>query len=164
MAEKVQRYKVEHKSLAKGAKGVGEAAMNTRTSTRYYTDPLAAAWMTKHFAMRFTDQAGNEIAWRARGWGCWNWQAIAVYGLPSYDGQMFIIHPDSLPLLEPQTDDLCVIDDHLGIHGEAWQGGIRHFHKDKRTGGSWDDPNDVMRILQRNGQPFFYPELENEDD
>jgi hypothetical protein len=65
---------------------------NTNSGTRYfYTDPLAAAWMAKHFGMRFRNMNnGAEITI----------QHIIQHATTGNVCNI-CIHPDSLHLLEP---------------------------------------------------------------
>ena len=110
----------------------------------FYTDPLAAAWMAKHFGMvfgsgsnkltepgDFTDTYENE-------YGCF----------PKNEADRHYIHPDSLHLLEPQVGDLCSFlwwlmgSDKAAEHHKLYDGG--HL--------AW------QRIIQRNGLAFHWPE------
>ena len=125
----------------------------------YYTDPVAAAYMTAHHKIRF--KRNDDL----REWGRTNSSYSAIIELcidledktPGDGGLMwktklfpdeafsgkFYIHPDSLPLLEPRVGDivmdfrpaLIVREDHLIFHKES-------------------------PILQRDGKPFHWPESE----
>lgn len=108
----------------------------------FYRDPLAAAWMAKHFGMRFS------------GWD-------AEYVLSDFfcldDGYeiserecSYYIHPDSLHLLEPKDGDLLEWDYGAGVVG--YKGGCGE--------GQFGDR--VRSIIQRNGIPFMWPETEND--
>ena len=75
----------------------------------FYTDPLAAAWMVKHFGMRFPC---NSAKCKGR--------EYSIGGLASYCAkrlvdqrcqERFYIHPDSLTLLKPQIGDWVKFDD-----------------------------------------------------
>jgi hypothetical protein len=100
----------------------------------YYTDPLAAAWMAKHFGMRFQRQID------------WGEPFIDITlcdildSIYESDPYRSYIHPDSLHLLEsdPATD--------LTLYGIADVIEMRR---------PW-----ANRILQRDGKPFFWPEFE----
>lgn len=66
----------------------------------FYDDPIAAAWMAKHFGMEFVIEPSGDVV---------TWKEFGVVSLKSWV-ERFYIHPDSLHLLEPQNGD-CVIDD-----------------------------------------------------
>src|SRR4051794_27664391 len=71
-------------------------------SRRYfYTDPLAAAWMAKHFGMIFL--AGEYECRHNSDLSCYD-----SWPEPD-DPDKFYIYPESLPLLEPQVGDVCKI-------------------------------------------------------
>ena len=108
----------------------------------FYTDPLAAAWMAKHYGMilgcvqagilRHVDE--EEILPR-RG--------------------PFIIHPDSLHLLEPQVGDrlaggYLVVDNYPSP--KVYQRRLYLASSDIAKG--------RYGIIQRNGVPFHWPEQE----
>lgn len=74
----------------------------------YYTDPLAAAWMAKHFGMKFVYE--DEFQERNN---------IGILGEDnnfnttiSYRNKYFI-HPDSLPILEPRDEDFILPADRI---------------------------------------------------
>ncbi len=111
----------------------------------FYTDPLAAAWMLKHFGMRFPCNGVNH-----------QYKEYGIGGLVAQLGgkktrqkvfERFFIHSDSLNLLEPKIGDVgcdekgypCSRDD-----GQWW---------------GWDgEPIVSARIIQRNGISFMWPE------
>src|SRR4051794_7466770 len=73
-------------------------------SRRYfYTDPLAAAWMARHFGMRYQALPSHITSYD-----------FIEGSLDGGDGP-YIIHPDSLHLLEPQIGD-------KSVHGLIWNG------------------------------------------
>jgi hypothetical protein len=66
----------------------------------FYTDPLAAAWMAKHFGMRLLYPNDNDVL-----------KGELYYGLlkdaegePDVFSRLYV-HSDSLRLLEPQVGD-----------------------------------------------------------
>ncbi len=76
---------------------------------RYYYDcPLKAAWMHKHFGMRFDvyepvfEIDGFSFAYIDR-----------ADGYEFSEGQFIYIHPESLRLLEPQVGDLVLWLGHI---------------------------------------------------
>lgn len=107
----------------------------------YYTDPLAANWMMKHFGMKMQrwTQDGKDILetleWPNR-WSTY-WQ-----------GKMYI-HTDSLHLLEPQDGDYTLLFSHY--HDKC---GF-HVVKNKLSFGY-----DLLEIFKRNAIPFMWPESE----
>ena len=80
------------------------------TGRKYYTDPLAAAWMAKHFGMRFEDSAITEKTGMPRdfefilGMYC---DRDGDYVEP--DPEKLYVAEECLPILEPQVGDeiLC---------------------------------------------------------
>lgn len=98
----------------------------------FYTDPLAAAWMAKHFGMQFDSCPSNSH--------------FTPEGAPlSFYPSQYIVHPDSLHLLEPQPDDIVLVNDGEGANHLTW----------------WRDGMDakaVVAILQRDGVPFIRSE------
>lgn len=112
----------------------------------FYKDPLAAAWMAKHFGMRFAvnpqviQQHFDLVDIDAMDE---DFQASATNG----DEWLFFVHPDSLSLLEPREADLYACDTGCGwlatTPGESWKKQVAPF-----------------RIIQRNGIAFMWPESE----
>lgn len=128
----------------------------------FYTDPLAAAWMAKHFEMNIGLLTRPESEWYSEEepiCGCVDLPAndlrLLIEQLTDDPGEDYVagklyIHPDSLHLLEPRKGDVC-----QGISG-------------------WDDECFVMKgdgdkdhlskvgavIIQRNGVSFMWPESE----
>jgi hypothetical protein len=129
--------------------------------TRYfYTDPLAAAWMAKHFGMEFHDEAGDAIT-------------IEVLLDDAIHGEQVRnhVHPDSLPLLQPQAGDVVRFGDDRG-HAEP------RLVVEADFSGSPDDDNIAVlssfepswwnwnvvvqkSIIQRDGKAFMWPESED---
>lgn len=120
----------------------------------FYTDPLAAAWMAKHFGMRFVSAfSGKEFDGSV---------IVANAGSPIEairEQQTYVIHPDSLHLLEPKVGDMV---SHLGLR--AWRidsiDGAAYHHP--AVGSEKIDrftlKSDSPTIIQRDGKPFFWPE------
>jgi hypothetical protein len=118
---------------------------------RFLQDPLAAAWMAKHFGMRF--KCLKDVIDGLDG-------DRALLVLPQFvtdcrKSQRLFIHPDSLHLLEPQVGDLLRGDEHTIPT-------IRYVDEpDTETMGA---AASLMRrgfkIIQRNGKPFHWPESE----
>lgn len=140
----------------------------------YYTDPLAAAWMAKHFGMiygvpypltpsREATQTGIEkIICRIDQDNYFN-----GHGYPKSESTIlifkhernytedarppFYIHPDSLHLLEPQDGDLILTTDRGGTKAL--------FFVDEHTF-DFIKRCKTFNIIQRNGIPFMWPESE----
>ncbi len=95
----------------------------------YYDDPLAAAWMAKHFLMSF-----NVPCNAFRGWA-------TEIQLPT---DRYYIHPDCVPMLEPQEDDVI-----------QWRSGYVQLYD--QTVSRYEFDNAGGKIIQRDGKPFFWP-------
>lgn len=100
------------------------------TKRYFYTDPLAAAWMAKHFGMVFRENPPQDDGWVSP---------------PNDVRERYIICPDSLHLLEPQDKDIYI---NTARSPEIWH---------SATGLSW---HKRYKIIQRDGKPFFWPESE----
>jgi hypothetical protein len=110
----------------------------------FYTDPLAAAWMAKHFGMRFLRPDGSTVnlshsSWERKGHD----GMISFVAVPEPADS---IHPDSLHLLEPQVGDICINDDAEYNPGAPF----------RDVGNTWEP----FHIIQRNGKAFHRPEQE----
>lgn len=126
----------------------------------YYTDPLAAAWMAKHFGFTYVAPDGEPAMGIEGVWLC------AELGLTR-----FYIHPDSVGLLEPREGDVidmrpdgfCHIflpdNDYDGLdtqHGDI----AEHFTSNATMKGDVPMIETDWKIIQRNGIPFHWPEVE----
>ncbi len=135
-------------------------------SPRYfYRDPLAAAWMAKHFGMKLLAESSDEgrlVDAGARFIDCDDtfrelWQHDF-----SYLGKLYV-HPDILHLLEPQVGDVVIAE----LHGPVRIANFAEF-KGRKTietvsdcyGGGSFYPEGVTSIIQRNGMAFHWPEQE----
>lgn len=120
----------------------------------FYTDPLAAGWMAKHHNIQFERYYffGIETQLIEEGW-----YNKAVVGWMGEDKPKFYIHPDSLHLLEPEEGDVgisplndwemaCLFCDAEWVISTP----DNHF--------TVEVPN--IKIIQREGKPFFWPESE----
>lgn len=115
--------------------------------TRYfYTDPLAAAWMAKHFEMRFTNGSAD------------NHEVMRSYpslfelddGLNRYEyNGKYYIHPDSVYLLKPRKGDRLLW---RGYGRTEWKYEEAYYHTEMK---GWD-----FLILQRNNIPFMWSDHE----
>ncbi len=106
----------------------------------YYSDPLAAAWMAKHFGMRFKHDLFEQEE-------CANTLTALLKSVGMGDISMHAKHyivTESLHLLDPVLLDLIKDDDGIGI-----------LENDKFK------PPKSIKIIQRNGIPFHWPEVES---
>jgi hypothetical protein len=110
----------------------------------FYTDPLAAAWQAKHFGMETTN--GFYFI-------CNSDRGVIAAGGGDANGKYFV-HPDSLHLLDVQVGDLISINGgdsaNIATHDEF-------LAELKRLEPHFAKP---LRIIQRKGLPFFWPEAE----
>lgn len=114
--------------------------------TRYfYTDPLAAAWMAKHFRVNFRN-GDHEMLVLAVSDGEVTWFVRHSNPPLRYIEEEYYIHPDSLHLLNPQVEDIIFND--TSLMGCSQVGICK---------GSMENG---FRIIQRDGKPFFWPESE----
>lgn len=142
----------------------------------YYTDPLAAAWMGKHFGMRFDTEIEPYLY------------------LHGEDNVPYYIHPDSLQILEPEVGDLIganrlkpsdfkieeaklyskiLMHDCARLPEYKYSGGFiippGYFYQElieteERADWIFEDGfenyMDCYKIIQRNGIAFMWPEGE----
>ena len=120
----------------------------------YYTDPLAAAWMAKHFEMRFQGENGPLEINSDEGstWFCEECDLGHKYMVPFY------IHPASIAILEPQEYDIyinprIVKKNALGVLPVASGSRQTHWKNCALSYGS-------LNVIQRNGKAFHWPEVE----
>lgn len=114
--------------------------------TRYfYTDPLAAAWMAKHFGV-------NYLYFSQEDGGCQFYEGVGFrMELPNRNGR-FYIQPDSLHLLTAQLGDLCKFRGITAIGEEDFES-PQYWEVGERQQG-WQE------IIRRNGLAFHWPESE----
>ena len=147
-------------------------------SLYFYTDPLAAAWMAKHFGMKLycrhddAELAEYELPEDQREYpfghaviddGCTaeTWGVIVEENL----GRRAYIHRDSLLLLEPQAGDLVLFDAYLGDTRLTDCVGAGLVHRNdiglfvERPKFRWLNESECL-VIQRNGIPFHWPESE----
>lgn len=125
----------------------------------FYKDPLAAAWMMKHFGVTYYVPDVHGFA---------SVTEIEDLQLQALD-KKFYIHPDSLHLLEPQVGDAIEPSSSvMGIYkiGNAIMvdrtiNAIPHIaYMDLKTVMSIEKKWGKNKIIQRNGIPFMWPESE----
>jgi hypothetical protein len=105
------------------------------TKRFFYTDPLAAAWMAKHFGMKFKH---------------WRWNDLSFQFTPVNGGSndapthKLYIHPDSLALLRARPRDLLT-----GTNRRVFM-----FYDNRIA------PTENALVAERNGLPFIWPQSE----
>lgn len=109
--------------------------------TRYfYTCPLMASYMAKHFGMIF-----QQFNLRGDKTTICEFVCVSIS-----DTGVFYIHPDSVKLLEPQEGDLFLAD-----HHQCSDCGTEMFFYTDDYG-----KDAVKKIIQRNGIAFMWPNQE----
>lgn len=121
--------------------------------TRYfYTDPFAAAWMAKHHGMRFLHYGTNNEC---------DILALFAAGVFRFQIIKLEIHPSSLPLLEPQKGDKGRdADDTPVVAHRDGEWSFEYGAVEEAYGR--DDVDFPIKITQRNGLAFMWPESEGE--
>lgn len=134
----------------------------------FYTDPLAAAWMAKHFGMKFYikiygalqkdfNDKYSEIS---------DWENIMEEPLNGWGDYTYIVHPDSLHLLEPQVGDLVKHGDDFPVIVQSNEDYNEVYSRNMESTVHYcaleDFEGDKYEIIQRNGISFMWPEVENE--
>jgi hypothetical protein len=122
----------------------------------FYTDPLAAAWMAKHFKMDFRiDDPDGKVFLETLLHGLREWRDATAASM----GYKFHIHPDSLPLLEPQLGDVVESQQVDGVYDVVVSDDIYCGRGDRNTNLK-DVKKHGDKIVLRNGIPFMWPENE----
>lgn len=128
----------------------------------FYTDPIAAAFMVREYGVEVTanKEGGGQtepITWDLL------WAIETIRSEEDYE--RYYVHPDSHHIFEPQVGDFYQDEDPNGISIER----ITKVDKiDKTYEATSDYGNDahwyygeeLPKIIQRNGNPFFAPEVE----
>jgi len=149
----------------------------------YYNEPLAAAWMAKHFDMQFIDEHGDFISdySLASFLGIKIDEILGEQELTESPTQKYYIHPYSSHIFEPQLGDLVKWknNDYFGYEKAIKIEKIRMVDANGDTGPfldyrdsfmeedderDWICPDEIenLVIIQRNGIPFMMPEVEHE--
>jgi hypothetical protein len=114
----------------------------------FYTDPLAAAWMAKHFGMKIYAWALDALD---------DVNAIAREQPPFVPDCKYMIDDPSLPLLEPRPGDLVTYK--LGVVGCV---GMPYTNGPLGVWWAGSERQEPLhgkeRVIQRDGKPFFWPE------
>lgn len=134
--------------------------MNTNSGTRYfYRDPLAAAWMAKHFGIQLIRQyvypnpAHNY--WASEPYSAW--QSCVDTAPPD----RLYVHANSLHILDPQRDDIWAVQSSRN-DGRWWVGPLDEGGLQVCVGNMWIKKENIMarKIIQRDGMSFHWPESE----
>jgi hypothetical protein len=125
-------------------------------SVRYfYRDPLAAAWMHRHFGMRLeTQRLSHPDQMKEVDSEMLGSHMIAAFSFTFTT--RFYVHPDSLSLLEPREGDEGV--DGYGEQCTFRDGEWRIPHPVTSGADAW--PTDPVTIDKRDGLSFMWPEQE----
>ena len=130
----------------------------------YFTDPVAAAWMAKHFGMRIG-------AWRSgcfTEWPHWTFclgdpedsAQSGNMGFRPYGGPIHV-HPESEILLEPQVGDCIEFPAAVPEHRFA---SVRDNEDDMTklhlSFARYKASTGCVKVIQRDNKPFFWPESE----
>ncbi len=108
--------------------------------TYYYDDPLAAAWMAKYFGMNF-DATDDGYSWK-------DYHLLTA--------ERFYIHPDSMHLLEPKSDDLVLHNNKVGYIPSILSQLGSPVGTPPLDFAKYKD----AKIIQRNGIAFHWPKEE----
>jgi hypothetical protein len=135
----------------------------------FYTDALAAAWMSKHFGMRLQFTIPLMSVEKS--------MKIGDYAIARWheSGEKIYIHPDSLSILEPQVGDIveykwnikptldAIIDKEQphNIVEEEWAYEVSDVFSESQLQ-DLKDPSrrKDVKIIQGGGIPFMWPEVE----
>jgi len=120
--------------------------------TKYYDDPLAAAYMGREFGVDYwCKEKRNKI----KGDDYFVGVLDGDVGYYDFCSETPEVHPDSLHIYTPIIGDTMFLkDNHVGWlaeYGEIEQAGDRVMGN--VNNGNW-------KIIQRNGLPFFNPKVE----
>lgn len=122
----------------------------------YYTDPLAAAWMAKHHGMKLQSLARDT--------NDPYWDIVFIGGSPFRQGQLikvadsgpFYIHPDSRALLRVREKDMITYGGRAATIIGVYENNDVLVYGETVFARSVEDS--LIRIIQRNGIPFMWPE------
>lgn len=133
-----------------------------------YSDPIKAAWQAREHGFRFVSKfCAGDIS-KALDAEITLPIILVNAGMPqNIVEQKYVIHPDSLALLEPQEGDL-VTNTHKGNKGRECSGIISQISNGSATITTAERHNGKryfvesvggLQIIQRNSKAFFAPEV-----
>lgn len=117
----------------------------------FYTDPLAAAWMAKHFGMKFEhhelrqEQHDEDFIGR-QDYSDFFFVTMGLHNVLDAGEEKFVVARESLGLLEVAVGDMVLDSD--GINGIAV---LLPLQLEQCRGA----------IIERKGIPFMWPESED---
>jgi hypothetical protein len=125
----------------------------------FYTDPLAAAWMAKHFGMEFLDEETNpDLPYKVT-------YDLMIEGGDLYRPlRQYIIHTGSMHLLEARIGDVWQETTHAGVVTAgvvlAVDRNVITVRVPERHNGKhhFCCPTSLGLVIQRDGLPFFWPD------
>jgi len=115
----------------------------------FYTCPIEAELMNKKFGFRYQNEYGVTLYSLGR-----NFYTSAIHDTDDHGPTnmlhqgKFYIHPESLHLLKPQVGDIYTAPTKYGTYVETV----------KSLPCPWSTKR--HKIIQRDGKPFFWPEVE----
>ena len=119
----------------------------------FYKDPLAAAWMAKHFGMKLLKYWHDFYDPNKVYYSEIDFEEILREASRSIN-ELCLVHSDSLQLLHPRLGDVLYSRIGGGVSVEE----ILSDERALQTG-----PHIIQRggrIIQRDGKPFFWPKRE----
>lgn len=132
----------------------------------YYTDPLAAAWMAKHFWIAYTEPL-------AFGFNNGQFTIARSPHLDMHNESRYYIHPDSVRLLEPQLYDFYDMGEDGGIVHIVTNEEMQTIENDIPSISNQyitlellcgNEPSGCYDFgwfpIRRDDKPFFWPESE----
>ncbi len=125
----------------------------------YYINPLKAAWMAKEFGFKFGMGSNPFINTGLGGFIALSVDSLANAGW----GEPIYLHPDSIPLLQPQVGDLYLYFCPDGFAKTGFVHDIYDLNCDKGMVVNHHYHAGVIpsRIIERNGKAWFNPEVES---
>lgn len=111
---------------------------------KYYTDPLAAGWMIKYHKITYICDISNCIH-QDNNKHIETFEHFRKSPYIHFTNNKWIIHPDSLHLLEPKAGDLV-------------QFGVDNYGMWRDLGHQYHPSFSGIPIIQRDGIPFIWPE------
>lgn len=117
----------------------------------FYSDPLAAAWMAKHFGMQF------DIAHTYECYDIGDFvQSDYSFNISEIE-RKYYVHLESLTLLEPLAGDILDFTDQdsTNIYQVSEK---RRYYNDIDVNSAVAAINEGGKIIQRNGVVFHWPE------
>jgi len=122
--------------------------------TKYYDDPLQAAWMAREFGVAMNPEGDGMDEYAGK---VYSHEIVDLAQKGRFDVKYYI-HPDSYHIFEPQDWDL---GRYVGTYPFAWFKENGWFTQNEKC--EPPDAGDVIEITRRDNKAFFMP-LEEEDE